>query len=193
MRAAVLHVEEERGAPSPLKRKYDGEGGPNVQLRLRSIKHVHSNGITNARDGFLFPSGDMLLRKGSGLLLVRDVLHLTDPDEACVISEVDHGIQSIPSMCALNHLEGNWRELVGASRDGHVFSAVLDDDGHVTTLLHEDLIGAEKSPNELVTAIFHAGSFTCFALACFPHKLIVSLPARQAMFTFWALTGERCL
>jgi hypothetical protein len=55
---------------------------------------------------------------------------------------------------------------VGASKDGTVFSAMIDDDGHITTMLHENLISAEKSPNETVGAIFHAGMVCFVSLHC---------------------------
>lgn len=162
MRAAVLHVpqRERLVAPqesSPLKRKYNGDGETQVQLRLRLIKNINCIGLLNAKSGFLFPSGDVLLKSRPGVVLIRDVVNLAEQDDHSLISETDHGVESVPSMCALNNLEGGWRELVGASRDGRVFSAVIDDDGHTTTMLHEDLLGADKSPDDLVTAIYHAG------------------------------------
>jgi hypothetical protein len=166
MRTAVLPTEEhELSSISPRKRKYEesGAGASTVQLRLRQIKTVTSSALHNARTGFLFPTSDLLLQRGQGLVLVRDIMQLADLEDIIVSEDNStHGIHAIiPSMCALNHLEGNWRELVGASRHGDVFSAVLDDDGHITTLLHEDLICTEKSNNELVTTIFHAGKH-CF-------------------------------
>lgn len=164
---AVLHIDsrDHGSAPpesSPLKRKYDGTGGNNAQMRLRLIKKVNSAGFLSATSGFLFSTSDMIVKKRSGLVLIRDVLNLSDPEDVCTISESDYGIEAVPNMCALNHLEGNWRELVGSSNEGHVFSAVMDDDGHITTVLHEDLISSEKSPNEIVTTIFHAGRHCCF-------------------------------
>lgn len=159
MRAVLQIAEQECQPSSPLKRKLESDRATGqMQLRLRRIKRVNSSALVNVNKGFLFPTSDMLLQRGGGLVLVRDVMHMEDTEVVSLVSEDCGGIQIGPSMCALNHLEGNWRELVGASSDGHVFSAVIDDDGHITTMLHENLIRSEKSLSEHVTTIFHAGN-----------------------------------
>ena len=162
---SIVHIDDStsaQGPVSPLKRKHDGNGGINVQIRLRQIKKIESESLVTARGGFLFSSSDILLLQSSGLLLLRNIIDHSNPTDVTPISEHHHDIEVSDGMCALSHLEGNWRELVGASREGTVFSVVIDDDGHITTVLHENVIRAEKCTGEIVTAIYHAGKLIIY-------------------------------
>lgn len=153
---------------SPTKRKNVGEDGTNdhPQMRLRQIRKIDPIFLKSVSGGHLFSSGDLLYSNGSELVLLRDVVN--DSSAEPVVMRSDAGnILAHPNMCDMCHLEGNWRELLGASQDGSIFSAMIDDDGHISTILHENAVCKESASNELVTSIFHAGLSLNFALLFF--------------------------
>lgn len=156
---------------SPSKRKREDlkeNISQEAQMRVRTLKKIQARALQAASvSGHVFSSSDFILQSSKGLFLIRDSFGGDLEPVTTVLSEEAIPVVASSSMCDINHLEGNWRELLVATKNGDIFSAMVDDDGHVTTLLRESHLDLDREVNEQVTAIFHGGLFderSAFAL-----------------------------